>query len=265
MRYAWITNNLVDLRAQSDFHSERVSQLFFAELVRVGESKAGFVRVYQADGYTGWVDGRFLSCIDRTAYEEYGKRVNGFISAATARLFDDRKGRNVPPYFLFYGTKLYVKKRDSRFARILLPDGGRVFVKPRTITPIHRGKSPVTGSRIVAEAKRFLGVPYLWGGITVTGFDCSGLVRTVYSRFGFALPRDTKDQIMVGEKVERESIKSGDLVFFRRHVGLAIGNRRIIHASHGGGGVRINALVKGLPEYREDLDRDFLQARRVTP
>jgi cell wall-associated NlpC family hydrolase len=79
------------------------------------------------------------------------------------------------------------------------------------------------------------------------------------------VPRDTRDQISVGQRVERERIKSGDLLFFRRHVGLAVGRTHIIHASRGGGGVRLEALVPGLPVYREDLDRDFAQARRITP
>jgi cell wall-associated NlpC family hydrolase len=77
------------------------------------------------------------------------------------------------------------------------------------------------------------------------------------------MPRDTKDQITMGERVDRDCIKTGDLLFFRRHVGLAIGRTHLVHASRGGGGVRINALVPGLPDYREDLDRDFVQARRM--
>ncbi len=265
MRYAWVITNLLDLWVEPRFESGRASQLFFGEVLKVEKEQKGFCRVRQADGYAGWADARFLMPISCAVYKEYLTNTNAVVTASTARLYDSRGKQTVSPQLLYYGTKLRVKAGPAGFARIFLPDKKAVFVKARSIKPIIRGKSNfVVGSRLVAEAKRFLGVPYLWGGVTVTGFDCSGLVRTVFSRFGIYMPRDTKDQISMGERVERDCIKTGDLLFFRRHVGLAIGRKHLIHASRGGGGVRINALVPGLPDYREDLDKDFAQVRRVT-
>jgi len=265
MRYAWVTTNLLDLWAEPRFDSERVSQLFFGEALKVEKEQKGFCRVRQVDGYWGWVDARFLMPMSQAAYKEYLTNINAVVVASTARLYDRRGKQTVSPNLLYYGTRLRIKAGPVGFARIVLPDNRGVLVKAGNIRPINRRiTSSLHRSRLVAEAKRFLGVPYLWGGITVTGFDCSGLVRTIFSRFGIYMPRDTKDQISMGERVERDCIKTGDLLFFRRHVGLAIGQTHLVHASRGGGGVRINALVPGLPDYREDLDRDFVQARRMT-
>ena len=267
MRYAWVTTNLLDLWVQPRFDSGRASQLFFGEALKVEKEQKGFYRVRQADGYAGWADARFLMPISQAVYKEYVAKTNAVVTASTARLYDRRGKQTVSPHLLYYGTRLRVKAGPAGFARIVLPNDGSVLVKTSSIKPISKGKrsarKPVAGSRLVTEAKRFLGVPYLWGGTTVTGFDCSGFVRTVFSRFGVYMPRDTKDQISMGERVERDCIKTGDLLFFRRHVGLAIGRTHLVHASRGGGGVRINALVPGLPDYREDLDRDFVQARRM--
>ena len=260
----WVTTNLLDLWIQPRFDSGRASQLFFGEALKVEKEQKRFCRVCQADGYAGWADARFLVPMSRATYGEYLSNANAIVVASTARLYDHRGKQTVSPHLLYYGTRLKVKAGPAGFARIILPDDSAVLVKAGNIRPINRRiTSSLHGSRLVAEAKRFLGVPYLWGGITVTGFDCSGLVRTIFSRFGVYMPRDTKAQISMGERVERDCIKTGDLLFFRRHVGLAIGRTHLVHASRGGGGVRINALVPGLSDYREDLDRDFVQARRM--
>lgn len=95
------------------------------------------------------------------------------------------------------------------------------------------------------------------------GFDCSGYMRAIFASFGISLGRDSKDQIRNGRRVDRQQVRPGDLLFFDRHVGLALSKERLIHASMGGGGVRINAISDRLRDYREDLDRNFVMARRI--
>jgi cell wall-associated NlpC family hydrolase len=146
---------------------------------------------------------------------------------------------------------------------VSLPDGRLVAVKKRNVAPIRKRMTSVSARALTAEARKFLGVPYLWGGITSTGFDCSGLVQAVFATFGITMPRDTKDQIRSGTGVARDRIRMGDLLFFDRHVGIATGDSRIIHASRGGGGVTLNSLTPGEPDYRPDLAASFRQARRI--
>ncbi|MCK4632599.1 MAG: C40 family peptidase, partial [candidate division Zixibacteria bacterium] len=73
----------------------------------------------------------------------------------------------------------------------------------------------------------------------------------------------TKDQIKEGCEIERDQMKHGDLIFFDRHVGIACGEDSIVHASLGGGGVRVNSIRPGGVDYRQDLDRDYRTTRRI--
>jgi hypothetical protein len=101
------------------------------------------------------------------------------------------------------------------------------------------------GPQLVTYAKRFLGVPYVWGGSTPRGFDCSGLVRFVYQRFGFDLPHSSYADFNLGRRVSsRGPLEPGDLVFFSGlgHVGLYVGHGKFIHAPHSGTRVQISRL-----------------------
>jgi len=100
------------------------------------------------------------------------------------------------------------------------------------------------GRRAADLARRYLGVPYRWGGESPSGFDCSGLVQYVYARLGVSLPRVTTEQWHAGHHVSRSQLRPGDLVFFDAvgHVGIYLGGGRFIHAPHTGTVVQISWL-----------------------
>ena len=119
-------------------------------------------------------------------------------------------------------------------------------VVKKTPAPVRKLQQNLAfGRRVVGYAKRFIGVPYVWGGTSPHGFDCSGFVRYVYAHFGVSLPHSSYAQFGDGRRVGRSSLHPGDLVFFDGlgHVGLYIGNGRFIHAPHTGTRVRIETLA----------------------
>lgn len=109
------------------------------------------------------------------------------------------------------------------------------------------GVTPVNYDTLLPIAKKFIGVPYAWGGTSPSGFDCSGYISYVYKQLDVDLPRISKDMAKAGESVKRSELRVGDLVFFNTygsdisHAGIYIGNNQFIH-SQDGKGVSISAL-----------------------
>ena len=131
---------------------------------------------------------------------------------------------------------------------------------------------------IVETAKRFLGLPYLWGGTSSKALDCSGFTKTVFFMNGIILQRDASQQALYGEPADASAnykyLEPADLLFFGNqktdstdervtHVGIYIGNGDIIHSSSGAGYVKINSLVPGTENYNAYLDSIFICARRI--
>jgi cell wall-associated NlpC family hydrolase len=260
MSFAKVSINLLDLWLEPRYNCERASQLLFNEPLKIIDEKNGFFSVEQSDGYSGWCDQRFLTKCPKEEFE-FGNKSDNFIVIAGQAPIVDTANHSLKPHFLYYGTKLKGKKTKQGFD-FTTPTGQKARLKPKYLKPI-MSMEAVIARNVLKEALKWLGVPYLWGGITPAGFDCSGFVRQVLAQFNLYLPRDTKDQINAGKEVPRESIRAGDLLFFKRHVGIAVSGTGLIHCSVGAGGVRTESIVKGYENYRADLDRDFATARRI--
>ncbi len=135
--------------------------------------------------------------------------------------------------------------------------------KPGSIVASRGQSDSRRAQQLVAFAKQYLGVPYVWAGRSPAGFDCSGFISYVYDHFGVSLPRMADEQFTAGLTVARRDLQPGDLVFFSTyepgpsHVGIYIGGGQFIHASSGANEVTVTPLAKDYYAER------YLGARRV--
>jgi cell wall-associated NlpC family hydrolase len=167
-----------------------------------------------------------------------------------------------------YGSRLPAVSWTTTSVEVVLLDGQHRFVR-RAAVALHRPGTAwprLTGARLVAEAKRFGGLQYLWGGTSGFGFDCSGFTYAVLRALGKTIPRDAGPQRSKGRSITtRAALRPGDLVFFRaaagaiHHVGLYIGGGRMIHAPRTGAAVQIGSI------YASPYFGEFAGGRRFTP
>ena len=167
---------------------------------------------------------------------------------------------NLGTFEISFGTTLPFLGRQGSNDWVGLPAGG-VGLIPASAATV--GKLPATGSSIVATARAFMGLPYLWGGTSGYGYDCSGLVHEVFQAHGIVLPRDSDPQSKAGVAVSRWSLQPGDLVFFSSggvayHVAIYSGNGMVIESPQPGASVHEVSLA-GMA-----VIGDYSGARRVT-
>lgn len=263
MRYGIITVSVTDMRAEPSWRSERRSQALFGTPVSIDSGHEEYSHIILPDGYAGWCRTGHLGHVSFSAWKRYRALSKRMIASAAAPL--GGKGAPACPHLLHFATEVVIGRRSGKSV-VLLPNGFAAPIATRHLAPASsRIPDPRTGRRIAATAKRFLGTPYLWGGLTPCGFDCSGLVQTVFKYHGISLPRDSRDQRLAGIPVSRADLRFGDLLFFPGHVAIAGGGLDVIHASAGRGLVTIDSLDPKAPRYRRDLAESLEEIRRVLP
>ena len=159
--------------------------------------------------------------------------------------------------YLSYGTTLPVLSAGPGGYTVATSYGPRVLpAQDVTTSPMHPD-----GGAVVAEAAKFLGLPYLWAGTSAYGFDCSGLTYAVYRQFGVTLARDAGDQSQEGTPVTKDQLRPGDLMFFAsagqvHHVGIYAGNGLMLHAPQTGSRVELTRI------WSSPLAGQYIGARR---
>lgn len=135
-------------------------------------------------------------------------------------------------------TEIPYENRDSKKTPLFFRGGKSTGVTPSAAALKGNTGVTTTGQAIVNTAKKYIGVPYVWGGSSPSGFDCSGLVQYAFKAHGISLPRTSKQQWTAGTLISKSQLKPGDLVFFANtyttgvsHVGIYVGDNQFIHAS----------------------------------
>ena len=215
-----------------------------------------------ARGYPGWLPTRQLT--DAAPATRPGVAV---VLRPTIWLYEEQ-GLTGRVLEVSCGTRLPVVSATDEAVEVELLNGAHAFVRRAGVVLHETGTAwpAPTGARLVRQARRFLGLQYIWAGTSGFCLDCSGFTHLVYKALGVTIPRDAGAQSSVGRRIAtRGALRPGDLVFFRassgaiHHVGLYVGSGRMIHAPNTGGFVRIESLAT--QPYRSE----FVAGRRLVP
>lgn len=291
--YGVVDLSVAFFREQAGYEEELGTQNLMGTPLEILDSTGYWLKVRTPEPYDAWVTDLAVTRMDSLQLKEYiaapkyicvskwtemwsgpsdkSLRVSDMVQGDIVRILKDGKGRPV---------------KTRGFLGVLLPSGRKAYVRANDLADftVWANTRKATPENIVSTALGFTGTPYMWGGTSPKSFDCSGLTRTVYFLNGVLLPRNASQQIFTGKVVDINELKSGiasghvtsygelrpgDLLFFGRirpdgkesitHVGLYIGDGRLIHSSHL---VRINSLDPAAPDYYTGSTR-LLHARRI--
>jgi hypothetical protein len=262
---AVVTRSVADLHAKTSTRSERVTQAILGTPLMVAKERRAWLWVTTPDAYRGWVE---VAATRRLKFREPRYAHKGRITVVksnVAVLYLEPFGEPRKSITVTVDTRLELMSEQTHRCKVRLPDLSYGWIRREDVSIRSADFNyPATNRQRTAETgKRFLGIPYLWGGTTPLGFDCSGFVQLVYKMNGVSIPRDAGMQYMVGGPLDYTEISVADLVFFSNessgvtHVGIYIGNGEFLHSSGRAGGVTINRLNE--PFFRSI----FVGARRL--
>lgn len=235
-----VTTNVANLYREPSEAVELVNQAILGTELSIHEGQDGWFHVQTPDQYRGW--------IKASQFRNYAHGERPYASVSQVVEIDSllaflyyvpRASTRAPALQVTIGTRLEVVDEGDGWYQVVLPSGSALWVqKGDLVDPTAASqRSRGTIDAVIATAKRFLGLPYLWGGTTPLGIDCSGLVQLAYHLHGVQLLRDSHIQFTQPdlEVVERQDLEAGDLVFFGQeqitHVGLCIGGGLFIHST----------------------------------
>lgn len=231
MTFAYVSDSVVNMRKAPSLGSEVVSQALFAEKISLLDSLHEWMRIQTPDGYSGW--------ILKSQMQELS---NPYVpNAKTSRLFNpvflEKTIKKGPVEMLPFGVRIcQVSEEDSGWVEIELLKGKNYYIQKGNLSSFF---PPFSKLELVEFSRQFLNIPYVWGGRSSLGFDCSGFVQFLYSHLGILLPRDSFEQAADSRfhTILMKDLLPADLVFWGhsetqiKHVGMYIGNERFIHTS----------------------------------
>ncbi len=276
--YAVGRNSVINIRSKPKHSAELGTQGLLGMQLKVLDKKGDFYRVQTPDKYISWVD---KGGITRMTKEEFGawktaKKViytntNGYVyeeSSLNSKIVSD---------ISLGGVLKYIDENNS-FYQVEYPDKriGFLSKKEALIYDSWIKNTVANPENIELTAKSMNGFPYLWGGTSAKGMDCSGFTKMVYLMQGFVIPRDASQQINAGEVVDIsltfDGLEKGDLLFFGKkatenskqrvtHVGIWLGNgkQEFIHSS---GNVHLSSMDENHPLYDDFNKNRYLGSRR---
>ncbi len=260
------------LRRQPDHDMEMISQGIMGESVRLLKKRGAFYFCKLSDGYLGWMEAASIEAMNLAKVTAWNNADKVIYLRGVGLIYND-KDRKSDPISDIVGAGLVIKiAKQGKWLHVQLPDGRKGYIPADEMMDYAKfcAMPQPDGKALVHTAKSFLGHPYLWGGNSAKGVDCSGFTKTVYRMHHIELPRDANMQVHCGVRVSFDStyrqIHAGDLLFFGAdsnritHVGIFLGNKQFIHSD---GYVRVNSFDPQADNFSPYRVRGLQSVRRI--
>ncbi|MEN2281995.1 C40 family peptidase [Algoriphagus sp. SE2] len=273
---ALVTISVANIRSNPRHSAELATQALMGTPLNVLKQSDGWFLVQTPDGYLSWVDRAGIQLLSPEELEDWHGKPKVVYTELTGHVWSSPKQEEMVSD-LVAGDILTLEDEEGIYLKVALPDGRLGYIPSRSSMLFEdwiatRSTSP---EKLISTAKQMMGVPYLWGGTSIKGVDCSGFTKTIYFLNGKIIPRDASQQVNEGEEIDTEKnwekLEVGDLLFFGEkateekkervvHVGMWIGNGEFIHSR---GRVRISSFDPSSPNYDEyELNR-YLRTKRI--
>ena len=277
-KYAVVNNSVANIRSQSRHSGELATQALLGMGLKVLKIKGAFYLVQTPDAYISWVDHGGVQLMNEKDYIAWNTATKIIFTETWGYSYKNKNTDSGKVSDLVMGAQLKFLSEEGAFFKVEYPDKRIAYVK-RSESDMYdhwiKAVKP-SGELIEKYALDFMGTPYLWGGTSTKGMDCSGLTKTAYLMNGFIIPRDASQQINAGLNVDPdlkfENLKKGDLMFFGKkatdstkqkvtHVGIWLGNNKgdFIHESRQ---VRLSSIDPDSDYYDGSNTKRYLGSRR---
>ncbi|NDP20865.1 MAG: C40 family peptidase [Paludibacter sp.] len=259
--YGVVCQSVINLRSHPHHSSEMLSQALLGMPVLILEQTSGWLRVQTPDNYIAWTEKSSIVRFNKNQMNQWTSDRKVLFCNDFGHSYEkpDNKSQRVSD--LVWGDVLMCVSESKKFIKVAYPDQRVAFVEKQFCRDYQSwiNEPNPTPAIIVSTAKKFMGIPYLWGGTSVKGVDCSGFTKMIYFVNGIIIQRDASQQALYGKQVNLENgfdeISAADLLFFASesngdlakaitHVGLYLGEMKFIHAS---GRVSINSFDSRSP------------------
>jgi SH3-like domain-containing protein len=262
--------SVADVRKDPDQRSEQITQAILGTAVSIVRIEGLWACVRMPDEYQGWIHQGLLHLGDEDLVQRWSQGPSVMVTCPVGVLYSEPSCRSIPLSDIVIGTKLRLLEEGPQWSQVSLPDGRKGWIS-RADTSDENDLVHLSGGGpedILRTARAFTGRPYLWGGLTPKGFDCSGFVQTVFGLNGIRLPRDSYQQFACGQEIaERNDLEPADLLFFQgqgagriTHVAVHMADEEFIHCSSF---VRTNSLRQTAGNYEASLEAQFVGIKRI--
>ena len=275
--YGLVEVSVCNIRYSPKHAGELASQALMGTPVRILEKEDnGWLLIQTPDQYIAWVDRGAITMMDKEEMNRWKAIPKIIYTRAYGSAYSEPNEESAPVSDLVAGCMMELITEREGFYQVLFADQRTGFIQKNESSIYNEwlAKTSASEENLVKTSKRLMGVPYLWGGTSFKGVDCSGFTKTVYFLNGVILPRDASQQVMIGETIDKtgnwNELKPGDLMFFGEkredgservvHVAMWLGNGEYIHASDK---VRVSSMIANALNYDDYNAKRYLRAKRV--